>query len=119
MNFLTAIFIAVGALAGIALTSLYVGFIHDPQVIANARQGYVEIAEKTAAEAKSAELERQRNAASQALTDNEKRKTADDLVNQAREAQSNLEVSQYEAALVAAKRSCFIDDDDRRFLLNH
>ena len=77
MNFLTAIFITVGVLAGMALSTVYVTLIHDPHVIATAREGYVVLAEKTAAEAQAAEMERQRNAASQALNDYQKRATAD------------------------------------------
>lgn len=119
MNFLTAIFIAVGVLAGIAVSSLYVSFIHDPKVAAAAREGYVQLAEKTAAEAKATEMERQRNVASQALTDAQKRKEADDVADQARQAQSDAEVADYEKKLQAANRGCTADSDDVEFLLKH
>lgn len=50
-------------------------------------KGYVLLSEKTAAEAKAAELERQRNAAALALEDYRKRAAADALAQQALEAQ--------------------------------
>lgn len=56
---------------------------HDEALL----KGYVLLSEKTAAEAKAAELERQRNAAALALEDYRKRAAADALAQQALEAQ--------------------------------
>lgn len=56
---------------------------HDAALL----KGYVLLSEKTAAEAKAAELERQRNAAALALEDYRKRAAADALAQQALEAQ--------------------------------
>lgn len=86
---------------------------------AGVRSGYVLLAEKTSAEAKATEMERQRNAASQALDEAEKRRSADDIADQAREAEANIQVSEYEKRLAAAGRQCALDGDDVRFLLDH
>jgi len=56
---------------------------HDTALL----KGYVLLSEKTAAEAKAAELERQRNAAALALEDYRKRAAADALAQQALEVQ--------------------------------
>ncbi len=56
---------------------------HDAALL----KGYVLLSEKTAAEAKAAELERQRNAAALALEDYRKRAAADALAQQVLEAQ--------------------------------
>ena len=56
---------------------------HDAALL----KGYVLLSEKTAAEAKAAEMERQRNAASLALEDYRKRAVADALTQQKLEAQ--------------------------------
>ncbi|MEH3125581.1 hypothetical protein [Agrobacterium cavarae] len=63
--------------------SLYGGFrlwlsSHDAAML----KGYVTLAEKTAAEARADEMERQRNAAAQALEDYRKRAVADALIQQ-------------------------------------
>ncbi len=56
---------------------------HDAAVL----KGYVLLSEKTAAEAKANEMERQRNAAAQALEDYRKRAVADALIQQKLEAE--------------------------------
>ncbi|KQR30531.1 hypothetical protein ASF91_17310 [Rhizobium sp. Leaf155] len=56
---------------------------HDAALL----EGYVLLSEKTAAEAKAAEMERQRNAAALALEDYRKRAVADALTQQKLEAQ--------------------------------
>ncbi|MDP9572375.1 UNVERIFIED_ORG: hypothetical protein J2W66_002868 [Agrobacterium larrymoorei] len=68
--------------------SLYGGFrlwlhAHDSTIL----KGYVLLSEKTAAEAKANEMERQRNAAALALEDYRKRALADALTQQKLEAQ--------------------------------
>ncbi|WP_312809496.1 hypothetical protein [Agrobacterium cavarae] len=68
--------------------SIYAGFrlwlhAHDSAIL----QGYVLLSEKTAAEARANELERQRNAATQALEEYRKRAVADALTQQKLEAQ--------------------------------
>ncbi len=60
---------------------------HDAALL----EGYVLLSEKTAAEAKAAEMERQRNAAALALEENRKRALADALILQ------QLEVKQEQA----------------------
>ncbi|MDR6103261.1 hypothetical protein QE369_003458 [Agrobacterium larrymoorei] len=56
---------------------------HDAALL----KGYVLLSEKTAAEARAAELERQRNAAAQALEDYRRRAVADALTQQKRQAE--------------------------------
>jgi hypothetical protein len=68
--------------------SLYGGFriwlaSHDSEIL----KGYVLLSEKTAAEAKANEMERQRNAATQTLEEYRKRAVADALTQQKLEAQ--------------------------------
>jgi len=92
---------------------------HDASIANAARLGYVELAEKTTAEAKATELQRQLTAANQSIADNEKQRLADELIAQAQDAQTATEVSQYEAQLSAAKRSCPISSADRAWLLAH
>jgi uncharacterized membrane protein len=119
MNFLTAIFITVGVLAGMALSAIYVAVIHDPHVIATTREGYVELAEKDAAEAKTAEVRRQLNAASLSLTEMSKRQQADEMAQHAQQAQNDLDIADYEKRLQAANRACTVDSDDSAFILHH
>lgn len=74
--------------AGILLLIAFVGFriwlaAHDDALLT----GYVLLSEKTAAEAKAAELERQRNAAALALEEYRKRAVSDALTQQKLEAQ--------------------------------
>ncbi|WP_312808752.1 hypothetical protein [Agrobacterium cavarae] len=56
---------------------------HDATLLS----GYVLLSEKTAAEAKAIEMERQRNAAAQVIEENRKRALADTLMEQQREAE--------------------------------
>lgn len=70
------------------ILSVYAGFriwlhAHDSELL----KGYVLLSEKTAAEARATELERQRNAATQALEEYRKRAVADALTQQKLEAQ--------------------------------
>lgn len=86
---------------------------------AGVRAGYVLLAEKTAADAKAAEMERQRNAASQALDELEKRRAADEINDQAAQAATDLQVAEYEKKLDAAGRQCKLDSADVDFILQH
>jgi hypothetical protein len=83
-----------------------------------ARSGYVLEAEKTAAEAKAAKIERDR-AAAQIFIDAYQvqvmnRQTLDALENE----QHEQEIADYEKKLSAAGRACHVTDADRSFLLN-
>jgi hypothetical protein len=88
MSFLPTTIIGRAIASVLIVLSLYGGFrlwlsAHDAALL----KGYVVLSEKTAAEAKAAELERQRNAAALALEDYRKRAAADALAQQALEAQ--------------------------------
>lgn len=111
-----------GKIAGAALliVGLFLGFriwlaSHDRATLA----GYVLLAEKTTAEAKASEMERQRNAASQALSDAQKRQAADELAQQAKDAETDVAIADYETKLAAANRQCLADSGDVKFLLDH
>ena len=129
-----------GAAIGVLLTSLYwtgLPILNDYPILKNipllghiavghvqtvkdeAMKGYVLESEKTTAEAKTAELERQRNAASQALEEARKRQAADDAAQLAKDAQTDIEIADYEKKLAAANRQCLVDDADRQFLQSH
>ncbi len=102
------------------LVGLYAGFRwwlheHDKALLS----GYVLQSEKTAAEAKAAEMERQLNVTSQILTEYQKRKQAEDILDQQKQDQSEQEIADYEKKLADAKRSCVLDSFDIDFLHKH
>ncbi len=132
--------LAAGIAIGILLTSLYwtgVPILNDYPILKNipflgdiavghvqtvkdeALKGYVLESEKTTAEAKMAELERQRNASAQALEDARKRQAADEVAQQAKDAQTDKEIADYEQKLAAANRQCLADPSDVEFLHAH
>jgi len=82
-------------------------------------KGYVLESEKTTAEAKAAELERQRNVSAQALEEARKRQAADDAAQRAKDAQTDIEIADYEKKLAAANRQCLADPADVQFLQSH
>ncbi|ADH87372.1 conserved hypothetical protein [Ancylobacter novellus DSM 506] len=71
LGLLDTIKIGAGLIAGVSLTwaaqTAYDRLVDDPAVAAAAREGYVQIAEKTALQAQLAELSRQRAASDEAL----------------------------------------------------
>ncbi len=111
--------LAAGACVGGFLVYVFMSLVSIPAAEHRARAGYVELAEKTTAEAKAAEMERQRNAASQALTEAAKRQAADELAQQAKDAETDVAIADYEKKLSAANRSCLVDDADRLWLQSH
>lgn len=84
---------------------------------ADARRGYVVIAEKTAAEAEAAELRRQRNAASQSLDEYRKRLAVSEASEEQANARMEKENAENETALKNRGRSCFADADDVDFIV--
>ncbi|MDQ1186100.1 hypothetical protein QE369_002519 [Agrobacterium larrymoorei] len=87
MSFLPTTIIGRAVAFVLALLIAVAGFrlwlsLHDASVL----KGYVLLSEKSAAEAKANEMERQRNAAAQALEDYRKRALADALIQQQIEA---------------------------------
>lgn len=119
MNPLAYLTAAGGAAIGALVVWAFMSLVTVPNAATAAREGYVLQAEKTTAEAKATEMERQRNAASQALSENEKRQAADEAFNQQLDAQNAKELSDYEAKLIAANRSCYLDSGDIDFLRTH
>ncbi|MGR9384927.1 hypothetical protein [Rhizobium leguminosarum] len=108
-----------GIAAGLVIYHLYAVTIGYPSAAREARAGYVLIAEKTAAEAKAAEMERQRNAAAQATEEHRKRLEAAQASEQAAKDTLETEISNYERILSAKNRACIADSDDRTFILRH
>ncbi|WP_017993959.1 hypothetical protein [Rhizobium leguminosarum] len=86
---------------------------------ANVRSGYVLLAEKTAAEAKAAEMERQRNAAAQATEEHRKRLAAAEASEQAAKDTLENEIRSYELQLSEKNRACAVTAADRDWLLRH
>ncbi|MBO9099432.1 MULTISPECIES: hypothetical protein [unclassified Rhizobium] len=119
MNPLAYLTAAGGAAIGALVVWLFMSMVTVPNAETAARTGYVLLAEKTTAEAAAAEMTRQRNAASLALSEAEKRKAAADIADQATQAQTDLEMADYEKKLTTANRRCLVDDADVRFLQSH
>lgn len=83
---------------------------HDAALL----EGYVLLSEKTAAEAKAAEMERQRNAAALALEENRKRALADALILQQLEAKQEQAIKDDNQNMDDGDYRW--SDDDRRWL---
>ena len=108
-----------GIAAGLVLYHLYAVTIGYPSAAREARQGYVMLAEKTAAEAKAAEMERQRNAAAQATEEHRRRLEAAQASEQAAQATLENEIANYERTLSEKNRACAVTAADRQWLLQH
>jgi hypothetical protein len=108
-----------GVAAGLMLYHLYAVTIGYPSAAREARAGYVLIAEKTAADAKAAEMERQRNAAAQATEEHRKRLEAAQAQEQAAKDTLEQEISNYERILSEKNRACAVTAADRDWLLRH
>ncbi|ANL34121.1 hypothetical protein [Rhizobium phaseoli] len=116
---LDALKLAAGMLAGLALYHLYAVSIGYPSAAREARAGYVLVAEKTAADARAAEMERQRDAAARAGEEHRKRLQAARAAEQtARDALEN-EIRSYELELSQKNRACAVTAADRQWLLRH
>lgn len=110
--------ITIGVSAGILIYHLYALAIGYPSAKREARAGYVLVAEKTAAEARATELERQRNAAAQATEEHRKRLEAAQAAEQAAKTTLENEIQSYERILSAKNRQCVLDRGDVDFLLH-
>ncbi len=82
-----------------------------------ALEGFVARAELEAANAKLAELERQRNAGAQALEEYRKRLAAWQAVAAAEDERHEKEITDYEKKLADLGKSCLVDADFLDFLL--
>ena len=108
-----------GIAAGLVIYPLYAVTIGYPSAAREARAGYVLVAEKTAAEAKAAEMERQRNAAAQATEEHRKRLEAAQASEQAAKDTLETEIANYERTLSEKNRACAVTAADRQWLLRH
>lgn len=119
MNPLAYLTAAGGAAIGVLVVWLFMSLVTVPNAAHAAREGYVLQAEKTTAEAKATEMERQLKAASAALADNQSRQSADEAFNQQMQVQTDKELSEYEKKLQAANRQCLLDSSDSIWLQSH
>lgn len=114
MDILDALKLAVAALATLAICHLYNIAIDNPSVRRAALEGYVLAAEKTAAEVKAAEMERQRDAVARSLEEHRKRAIAAEKAKD--EANERLEKL---IAEDAGDDGAVWTDDDVRWLSEH
>ncbi|MBB5663270.1 phage-related minor tail protein [Rhizobium leguminosarum] len=108
-----------GIIAGLAIYHLYAVTIGYPSAAREARAGYVLVAEKTAAEARAAEMERQYTAATQATEEHRKRLAAAEASEQAARDTLEIEIQSYELQLSEKNRACAVTAADRDWLLKH
>ncbi|MBX4976092.1 hypothetical protein [Rhizobium lentis] len=108
-----------GIAAGLVIYHLYAVSIGYPSAARQARAGYVMLSEKTAAEARAAEMERQRDAAARAGEDHRKRLEAARASEQAARDTLENEIRSYEFELSQKNRACAVTAADRQWLLRH
>lgn len=108
-----------GIAAGLMLYHLYAVSIGYPSAAREARAGYILLAEKSAADARAAEMERQRNAAAEATEEHRKRLAAADAAEQAAKDTLETEIQSYELQLSEKNRACAVTAADRQWLLRH
>lgn len=108
-----------GIAAGLLLYHLYAVAIGYPSAARQARAGYVVLAEKAAAEARAAEMERQRDAAARAGEEHRKRLEAAKAAEQAARDTLENEIRSYELELSEKNRACAVTAADRQWLLRH
>lgn len=104
-------------LGAVALVGAFFAFklwlaAHDASVASQARSGYVLLAEKTTAEAKAAEIQRQLEAAKQSLASFQKRLDADTAQDKIDDQKREAEIKSYELLLSEANRRCAVDQSD-------
>ncbi|RFB95236.1 hypothetical protein B5K11_09820 [Rhizobium leguminosarum bv. trifolii] len=116
---LDTIKLGAGVAAGLLLYHLYAVSIGYPTAAREARAGYVLLAEKTAADARAAEMERQRNAASITTEEHRKRLAAAEAAEQAAKDTLETEIHSYELQLSEKNRACAVSAADRQWLLRH
>ncbi|EJT06727.1 hypothetical protein [Rhizobium sp. CCGE 510] len=108
-----------GIAAGLMFYHLYAVSIGYPSAAREARAGYILLAEKSAADAKAAEMERQRNAAAEATEEHRKRLMAAEGAEQAAKDTLEIEIQSYELQLSEKNRACAVTAADRQWLLRH
>lgn len=96
----------------------YIGQVIDG-AIANRLEGYVTLSEKTAADAKAAELKRQADAAKSAAEQFRQRTLEAERAETVAQADLEKEIAANEKRLADAKRACLLDDGDVDFFMRH
>lgn len=118
-GFLDYFKLGAGVAVGLMIYHLYAVSIGYPSAARDARAGYVVLAEKTAAEAKAAEMERQRNAAARATEEHRQRLEASQASEQKAKVTLENEIRANELLLSEKSRQCRADADDLIFLQRH
>ncbi|MBX4884055.1 hypothetical protein HJA90_10715 [Rhizobium bangladeshense] len=108
-----------GVAVGLMLYHLYAVAVGYPSAAREARAGYVLLAEKTAAEAIAAKMERERNIALQVTEEHRKRLVAAEVSEQAAKDNLENEIRSYELQLSEKNRACAVTAADREWLLRH
>lgn len=108
-------------LGAVALVGAFFAFklwlaAHDASIASQARAGYVLLAEKTAAEAKAAEIQRQLEAAKQSLESFQKRLEAETAQDKIDDQKREQEIASYELLLSEANRRCTATAADIDFI---
>ncbi|NYJ15156.1 hypothetical protein GGI64_006261 [Rhizobium leguminosarum] len=119
LSLLDTLKMGAGIAAGLMLYHLYAVAIGYPSAAREARAGYIMLAEKTTAEAKAAEMERQRDAAAEATEEHRKRLKAAEASEQAARDTLEIEIQSYELQLSEKNRACAVTAADRQWLLRH
>lgn len=116
MGIFDAAKIGLGAILGIAIMLINNAFFHDPVVRAEARSGYVLEAQKTAAEARATELQRQITAGNLVIESYQEQLRNARAADAEKTAQTETEIADYERKLAEASRSCLLDSSDIEWL---
>lgn len=100
-----------GAVSAIAIIAIFLIWLaaHDSNIRHNALKGYVQQSQLDAANAKLAEIQRQKNVAETALSDFQKQKIEDQRAQAAKDAQED---EKYEKELKAAGRAWILERPD-------
>lgn len=112
MTILEGIKAALYAIAGAALAALFCWLVVIPLERNDARRGYVVEARATAAEAKSAELQRQVNAGQLVISSYQEIAKNDRARDAQTAADTDIRIKEYEKRLEAAGRSWHLDQSD-------
>lgn len=104
--------IGAGLTIGLVAYHLYASVIGYPSAAREAREGYVLLAEKAAAQATAIELQRQLQAANSAKQSLQEQITKDSAEDAQREKDREEKIFEYEVRLSQANRRCALDRSD-------
>ncbi len=108
--------IGLGVVGGIAMMLVYNAALHDPMLKREARDGYVLEAQKTALEAKLAEMDRQKKAGEFVISAYQEQLKNARAAEAEKSQQTEAEIKAYENRLADTGRACLLDGHDLDFL---